>query len=131
MLPTHGLFSGGVVIVEFAAEQVEPLPQVEDAVIHVVTGAGLDKKGALVGQILGQTAGNHAASRAASDNDIVVAVDLGRWQLVSGGHVEVQTEDKSSGEVKGVERERTKKRRKRRSEGEGEEKRTGGRGKGR
>ena len=96
MLHTHGLLGSGVVIVEFAAEQVEPLPKIEDAIIHIVTGPSLNEQDALVGQILSQTTGNHAASCASSDYDIVVAVDLGRVQLGSGGHVEARRKHKSS-----------------------------------
>ncbi|GJC98195.1 hypothetical protein ColKHC_07021 [Colletotrichum higginsianum] len=84
-LLTHGLFGGAVVVVKLAAEQVEPLPQIQHAVIHKVTGTGLDQEDALLGKGLGQAGGDDATGGAAADDDIVVAVDVGDGEL-GGGH---------------------------------------------
>lgn len=83
---THGLFGGGVVVVQLAPKQAQPFPQVEDPVIHEVTRTTLDYEDTLVGQVLGQSAADNTASGATSDNDIVVAVDIANREVVSGSH---------------------------------------------
>ena len=77
---------------EVTPEQVEPLSQLQNAVIHVVTRATLNQEDALVGQILGQTTGNHTASSTTTNDDVVVVVDIASGEFASGngggGHVE-------------------------------------------
>lgn len=82
---THGLFRRGVVVVELAAEQGQPLTQIEHAVIHEVTGPALDHENPLVREVLGQARGYHAACGAAADDHIVIAVTLGGGDIC-GGH---------------------------------------------
>lgn len=82
----HWLLSGAIIIVELSSEQVEPLLEEKDSVIHVIGRAGLDQQDALVGEILGQTTGNDTASCAAADDNKVVGVLVGRRE-VSGRHV--------------------------------------------
>lgn len=90
--PTHGLFDGGIVVVELAAQQAEPLLELQDAVIHVVAGTTLNDEDTLVGEVLGQPAGNDTASSATTDDDVVVVVDIAGGEFAgsdgSGSHVE-------------------------------------------
>lgn len=87
MRVAHGLLGGGVVVVKLAAKKGQPLAQIEDAVVHEVGGAGLDHEDPLVREVLGQARGNHAAGGASADNDIVVAVSIGKGD-VGGRHGE-------------------------------------------
>lgn len=73
---THGLLGGWVVIVKLAAEEGQPLTQVQDPVVHEVTGAGLDHEDPLVREVLGQARCDHTSGRASADDDIVEAVSL-------------------------------------------------------
>lgn len=73
----HGLLGGRVVIVELAAEEGQPLAQVEHPIVHEVAGAGLDHEDPLVREVLGQARGDDAAGGASTDDDIVVAVSIG------------------------------------------------------
>lgn len=85
---TIGLFDGGVVVVELAAKQVQPFLQVENAVIHVVAGTTLNDKHTLVGEVLGQSGGDDTASGATTDDNVVVAVEVGAGEVIGGSHVE-------------------------------------------
>lgn len=84
-LLTHRLLSRGVVIVELAAEQGEPLSQIEHTIVHEITRSGFDHENSLVREVLGQTRGNHASCGATADDYVVIAVTV-RRRNVCGRH---------------------------------------------
>lgn len=67
----HGLLRRAVVVVELAAQQVEPVLEQEHAVVHEVAGAGLDQEDFLVGQVFRESRGNDTASCATAHDDKV------------------------------------------------------------
>lgn len=73
---THWLFRSRVIVVQFSAQQIEPVLEFQHAVVHEITRTGFNQERALVRQVLGQPRRNHAAGRAAANNHIVVAVDV-------------------------------------------------------
>lgn len=58
---TIGLLDSAIVIVKFSSEEIEPLFEVEDSIIHEITGSCLDQEGLLVGKIFCETRGNDTA----------------------------------------------------------------------
>lgn len=84
---TVGLFGGRVVIVQLAAQEAQPLLQVEHAVIGEVAGTTLNDQSSLVGKVLRQARSNHATSGTTTDDDIVVAVEVRDREVVGGRHV--------------------------------------------
>lgn len=71
---THRLFCGTVIIVELTTKQVQPLLQIEDAIVHKIARTGLDEKHLLVREILGQPRGDDTASCATANDYIVVLI---------------------------------------------------------
>lgn len=84
---THRLLGRGIVVVEVAAQQAQPVLQLQHAVVHKVAGTGLDQQDALAGQILGQARGDDTAGSAAAHDHVVIAVDVGGGEDSSGRHV--------------------------------------------
>lgn len=78
---THGLFGRAIVIVEFTAQQAQPVLQLQNTVVHVVARAGLDEQDLLPWKILRQPASNHTAGGATANNDIVEAVGICRGNV--------------------------------------------------
>ena len=73
---TIWLLSSRVVIVKLATQEVEPFFQIQDFVIHKVTGSSFDHEDFLVGQVLCQPAGNHASCGTTANNEIVKRIHL-------------------------------------------------------
>ncbi len=67
------LLGGGVVVVQFAAEQAHPAAQGEDFGAADVARAALDDGDGDV-RVLGEAGGDHRAGGAAADHDVVVGV---------------------------------------------------------
>jgi hypothetical protein len=84
---TVGLFNGRVVIIQFAAEQAQPLLQIEDPVIREVAGTTLNDQHTLVGEVLCQARRNHTAGGTTTDDNIVIAVYLKGREVVGSRHV--------------------------------------------
>ena len=74
---THGLRSDGVVVVQLAAQQGQPLAQLQHALVVQVGRAGLDEQHSVVGQVGGEPGSHHTASRAAAV-DVGVSVQSAR-----------------------------------------------------
>lgn len=83
---THGLLSGAVVVVELASEQVQPILEEKDAVIHEIRRTSFNQEDLLVGEVLGEPAGNDTASSATTDYDKVI-VALRVLREVCGSHL--------------------------------------------
>ena len=60
---THRLLCGTVIIIELATKQVQPLLQIEDAVVHKIARAGLDEKHLEVVIEIGEAGTTHSVSR--------------------------------------------------------------------
>lgn len=72
MRVAHGLLGGAVVVVELAAEEVQPVLEEQHTVVHEVAGAGLDQEYLLVRKVFGEARGNDAPGGAtAHDHEIV------------------------------------------------------------
>ena len=86
--PTHGLLRRRIVIVQISSQQLQPVLQQQDAVVHEVARTTLDEQNAHAREILSQPAGDNTAGRTAANNDIVIAVDVAGWDRVRGRHGE-------------------------------------------
>lgn len=69
----HGLLGGAIVVVVLAAEEGEPLAEVEDLLNVEVGGASLDEEHLVLGEVAGEARGQDAAGGATTDNDVVEA----------------------------------------------------------
>jgi len=95
------LFSGSIIIVQLTAKQAKPFLQVQDTVIHKITGTTLNDQSTLVGEVLSQTCGDHATSSTATNDNIVIAINIDSGKLVSGSHVEyTQVSEMENGEMR-------------------------------
>jgi len=82
----HGLFGGGVIIVELASEQVEPVLQQQDTIVHEIRRASFDEENLLVREVFGESASNDTASGTAADNEKVIVVGSVSWEMCSSRH---------------------------------------------
>lgn len=91
MAVAHGLLCRAVVVVQLAAKQTQPLPQVEDMVEVEIRGASLDEKDTVLRQIGREARRNHAARGASANDDVVegraavVGKRSGRHDCCRGG----------------------------------------------
>jgi len=84
----HGLFGGGVIIVELASEQVEPVLQQQDTIVHEIRRASFDEENLLVWEVFGESASDDTARGTAADDEKVIVVGSISWKMCSSRHDE-------------------------------------------
>ena len=80
---THFLLSGAIPIVVLAAQELQPIFQIENIVIEIVAWASFDQQDFLVRQVLGQSAGDHTTGSSTTHDDVVKDIGFGRGKGVS------------------------------------------------
>lgn len=80
------LLGGTIVVIQFASEKVQPVFQLENFVVHEITGTCFDQQDLLVGQVLGEPARNDASCGSTAYNQIVEDISISSCELYSGSH---------------------------------------------
>jgi hypothetical protein len=100
MMPTLWLLCCAIVVIQLSAEEAEPLPQIQDTVIHIITRASLDKENPLVREVLGKTGCDNTSCRTSTDNHIVIPFGVRDGKLCSSHFQDKCTVAKKPGETR-------------------------------
>lgn len=86
---TIRLLGSTIIVVQLATEEIQPVFEVQDFVIHEITRASFNQQYSFLWQVLCQSTSNDAACGTSSYDQIIEAINL-RGGEFGGGHDEMR-----------------------------------------